>query len=274
MEILLVLWLALIGLACGSFVNAYVYRVYTSEFAPKKKRTKLSILKGRSLCPSCKHVLAARDLVPLASWLQLRGKCRYCSTSISAQYPIIEIIGAILFVVQYFLWPFGFEGLYILLFAVWLTMNVLFLALVVADIKWMLLPDTILKPLAALLGAWVVILMTQQGSSVLLHALLSGLLFGGFFHVLYQVSGGRWIGGGDVKLGYLLGLMIIRPYHVMFVLFIASVLALAYYAAMAVIHKTNKDKIIPFGPFLIVAAVWVVVSMNYFSTWFDLYLFI
>jgi prepilin signal peptidase PulO-like enzyme (type II secretory pathway) len=99
-------WLFIMGLVLGSFVNAYVWRVYQQYLASKdakkqskksktppqsetKKATKqaiaefdLSIVKGRSVCPSCHHQLEPKDLVPVFSWLSLRGKCRYCSNPI------------------------------------------------------------------------------------------------------------------------------------------------------------------------------------------------
>src|SRR3989344_6490262 len=120
--------LIVLGLAFGSFVNALVWRLHEQEERAKSKEQRrkkgkakntaklsshtsvlsskdLSILKGRSMCPSCKHGLAAKDLVPVLSWLTLRGKCRYCHKPISIQYPLVELITATLFVISYLLWP-------------------------------------------------------------------------------------------------------------------------------------------------------------------------
>ena len=88
--------LALYGLLIGSAINAIVWRLYAGK----------SWTRGRSMCPDCKHVLAAKDLVPVFSWLFLKGQCRYCRKKIHWQYPVVELVTAMLFVVSYvFLLP-------------------------------------------------------------------------------------------------------------------------------------------------------------------------
>src|SRR5690348_8244818 len=115
---MIVLLLGALGLGLGSFVNALVWRLHEQELAeeePKHKRAKgkarqlsakeLSIVSGRSMCPDCHHELAPQDLIPVLSWLWLRGKCRYCSKPISWQYPLVELVTAALFIVSYLSWP-------------------------------------------------------------------------------------------------------------------------------------------------------------------------
>ena len=94
---MIVLILFVFGLIFGSFVNAYVWRF-------KKRKNWVS---ERSICPNCKHVLRAKDLVPVLSWLSLRGKCRYCKKPISAQYPAVELFTALLFALSYAFWPYS-----------------------------------------------------------------------------------------------------------------------------------------------------------------------
>ena len=83
----------LLGLAVGSFLNAFMYRMEQGE----------SALKGRSYCPHCKHTLAWYDLIPLLSFALLQGRCRYCEKSISLQYPIVELVTGLLFLGIFFL---------------------------------------------------------------------------------------------------------------------------------------------------------------------------
>ena len=97
--------LAVLGLVFGSFVNAFAWRLHEQESLLEKKKkpsakqlAKLSIVKGRSMCPECKHELAAKDLIPVFSWITLKGKCRYCGKPISWQYPAVELATALLFV--------------------------------------------------------------------------------------------------------------------------------------------------------------------------------
>ena len=96
--------LAWLGLCAGSFVNALVWRLHEQKRS-KKADKKLSILNGRSMCVHCRHELTWYDLIPLFSWLLLRGKCRYCKKPISWQYPIVELATAAVFVLSYIFWP-------------------------------------------------------------------------------------------------------------------------------------------------------------------------
>jgi prepilin signal peptidase PulO-like enzyme (type II secretory pathway) len=75
------------GLLLGSAINAMVWRLYVGR----------SWVRGRSMCPDCGHELAARDLVPVMSWMLLRGKCRYCGKKIHWQYPVVEMVTAVAF---------------------------------------------------------------------------------------------------------------------------------------------------------------------------------
>src|SRR5690606_24465130 len=88
-------FVAVLGLIIGSFLNVVVWRVPRGE----------SVNKPRSACPECGHRLRARDNVPVLSWLVLRGKCRACGAPISARYPTIDLLTAVLFVLV--LWKFG-----------------------------------------------------------------------------------------------------------------------------------------------------------------------
>src|SRR6185369_3402365 len=104
--------LALLGLIFGSFVNALTWRLHEQEKLAGKKgkkaadrRQALSISTGRYMCSNCGHELAAKDLVPVFSWLWLRGKCRYCGARIPDS-PIVELATGLLFALSYAAWPF------------------------------------------------------------------------------------------------------------------------------------------------------------------------
>src|SRR5690348_7443935 len=112
---LLVVLLAVFGLIFGSFIDALTWRIHEQAQLQKKKRIKipreLTMLHGRSMCPNCRHTLSALDLVPVLSWVVLRGKCRYCSMPISWQVPVIELLTGFLFVASYIWWPSIVQGL-------------------------------------------------------------------------------------------------------------------------------------------------------------------
>lgn len=237
-----------------------------------KKIARYSISKGRSMCPHCKHELAAKDLLPVLSWLSLRGKCRYCSQPISRQYPVVELATATLFIASYIFWPTPItatDTLAIGLFLAWLVCLVGFMALVVYDLRWMLLPNRIVFFLYGVAGISVVIKVIQEKSSEpLVGALLGILVGGGIFYALFQISGGRWIGGGDVKLGFVLGALVGTPLQAMLMLFIASSLGCIVSLPLLITGKASRSSHIPFGPFLIVATIIVVLFGASFTDWY------
>lgn len=249
--------LIILGLSFGSFVNALVWRLHSQTKARSQKRkNEFSISKGRSMCPHCKHQLAAKDLVPVVSWLRLSGKCRYCHKPISGQYPLVELSTACLFVISYIFWPFQLTGGEWLQFAVWLVCLVGFMALVIYDIRYMLLPNKIIFPLTgiAIFGTLAQALLLSSVDP-LKSASLGLLIGGGLFYILFQVSDGRWIGGGDVKLGFLLGILVGGPELALLMLFIASLLGTMFSLPLMATGRMTPKMRIPFGPFLIIGAI-------------------
>lgn len=253
--------LILLGLCIGSFINALVWRLHMQ--AQKKTRankdSSYSIARGRSMCPHCKHVLSVKDLVPVFSWLALHGKCRYCDKPISSQYPLVEAMTAVLFVFLYVFWPYELISIEsILYFVFWLIFLSGFIALTIYDIKYLILPNKIIFPLLTLAIAAVVIrFILTTNYDLLISTTTGAAVGGGIFYALFQVSKGAWIGGGDVKLGFLLGALIggIAPAFLM--LFLASLMGTVYSVPQMLAKKVGPKSKIPFGPFLIASAIIV-----------------
>lgn len=268
--------LIVLGLCMGSFVNALVWRLHEQERSSSKKSTKkldkrLSITKGRSMCPHCEHELATIDLLPIVSWVLLRGKCRYCKKAISVQYPIVELVTAFIFVISYISWPKDFDSAQIALFVLWLAMLVGLMALLVYDLRWMILPDKIVYPLGFIAGAMAIITVAVSHKPLvaLISVVLSVAVGGGIFYVLFQVSGGKWIGGGDVKLGWVLGLFLATPARSFLMIFAASLLGVLISLPLMLSHRLSKKSIIPFGPFLIIAAIFVQLYGSNVLNWYQ-----
>lgn len=198
-----------IGLLVGSFVNAAVWRTHLHEVKTKKyHHRKYSLFNGRSVCTNCHHQLAWYDLVPVLSWIWLRGKCRYCNKSISLQYPLVELMTAGLFILSYIKWDLISQLDYLQL-GLWLVLLSGLLILAIYDVRWMILPDRVMKPLFAVAGLQIVTATIAGESSTLIYDhLVAVLLAGGFFFALFALSKGRWMGGGDVKLTLLMGLIL------------------------------------------------------------------
>lgn len=258
MVLMIIAILVVAGLCFGSFVNALVWRLHEQETGTGSKKH-LSITKGRSMCPHCRHELAPKDLVPILSWLFLRGKCRYCHKPISWQYPLVELAGAALYVASYIWWPQAFTPSQIALLVLWLAFLTLALALLVYDFRWFTLPDRIVVPLGGLAVAQTVIVVwtATHPLTALLNAILAVIVGGGLFYVLFQVSDGKWIGGGDVKLGTVLGLVAATPALSFLMIFLASLLGSLTSLPLLASHRLKKGSMIPFGPFLIIGLVIV-----------------
>jgi prepilin signal peptidase PulO-like enzyme (type II secretory pathway) len=266
--------LVILGLCFGSFINALVWRVH-EQAKGKGQRSKakdLSILKGRSMCPHCGHELAANDLVPVISWLFLRGKCRYCSRSISPQYPLVEAATALWFVFSYAFWPETLNGGQWVLLITWLATSVGLIALAAYDFRWQLLPNRILYPTfyVALAGRLVYIIGFAPNKGHSLTSLVTSLLVAsGIFWLLFTVSEGKWIGFGDVRLGLISGTVLADPFKSLLMIFLASVLGtLSVIPALAAGRKGLASRI-PFGPFLILSTGICVLYGDSIINWYQ-----
>lgn len=236
-----------IGLCFGSFVNALVWRLH-------KKR---DFVRERSECTHCHHILAWYDLIPVVSWVLLGGKCRYCHKKIDDS-PLTEGSVAVVFVLSYLFWPFGFTAGGLALLVLWLLAVVILAALFLYDLKWSLLPNVLTFPLIGLGVAWAGIYYGLVAPQPLL-SVAQDITFGlasvaGIYGALYFVSKGEWVGFGDVKLGVFMGLILGWQGGLLAVM-LANVIAFLWVAPGLVTHRIDRKTRIPFGPFLIIATV-------------------
>lgn len=245
---MVILVIVAFGLIWGSFVNAFVWRLHESK----------DWVRGRSECSSCHHPLAASDLMPVVSWLLLRGKCRYCHAPIKDS-PITELTMPVLFVLSYVYWPWALQGEGLIRFIFWLIFLVGFVALGAYDLRWKLLPNKIVFPLVALavLQTIVICVFYMGGLSFLLNAIWGSLIISGGFYALYQVSGGKWIGGGDVKLGLVLGILCGGVWQALLLIFFASLAGTILTIPLVLNKKLKAKATVPFGPYLLFASVVV-----------------
>jgi leader peptidase (prepilin peptidase) / N-methyltransferase len=263
--LMIIVILIVLGLCLGSFVNALVWRLHEQAVEAAKKKpdkkylARVSIAQGRSMCPHCRHELATKDLVPVVSWLALKGRCHYCSRPISWQYPLVELVLAALFVVSYLWWPTVFDGAQTAVFILWLVLLTGLLALLVYDSRWKLLPNRLIYPLDAVAVAIAAInvVTANRPAIALLNVMLAVLVGGGVFYILFQFSAGKWIGGGDVRLGALLGLVAGTPARSFLFIFLAALGGSLLTAPLLSTGRLKRTSVIPFGPFLITGLIIV-----------------
>ncbi len=224
----------LLGTVVGSFINATEYRLAQS------KRVFWDKGKGftRSACTHCDTTISATDLIPLLSFLFLRGRCRSCRKKISWQYPLVELVSGLLFVCAAVRFGYGLEALAIAFFFGILLFIFLY------DYKHQLILDVVSVPAMIFAGAVGVLLGKE-----LLDLVIGAAIGGVFFWLQYAVSRGKWIGGGDIRLGILMGLMLGWKVTI-------AALVLAYVGgalvavALLLQKKAQMQSRIPFGTFL------------------------
>ena len=230
-QILIFILIFLTGLTVGSFLNCVIYRLRTSE----------SFLKGRSYCPHCKHILSWQDLIPVLSFLILKGKCRYCHQKISWQYPIVEIATGILFVSI-----FNFRSL---LTTIYLLLTTCFLIVIfVYDLRHYIIPDKVIYPA---IGMVFLYRLFEIENFLLLNVILSALLAFIFFLAIFLLSRGRWLGFGDVKLAAFMGLFLGFP-NILVALFFAYLIGAIIGIGLVFARKKTLKSEVPFGPFLVI----------------------
>ena len=266
------------GLAVGSFLNAVIYRLavhqglYPNSY--DRRNRGINPFQGRSFCPSCGHQLAWYDLVPLVSYLLLRGRCRYCGQRISLQYPFVELATGLLFVLIFAKLGLAVENLAQLSFPqaislfrliyLWAIAGLL-VAIFVYDLKHFIIPDRFVYPAIAIAAAfrvfealdqttWEVVaqfwFLAIRAPTHLIGALAAAFLAFGFFFALHTLSRGKWMGFGDVKLALFMGLFLGFP-NILVALACAFVLGALVGIVLILAKKKTMRSQVPFGPFLV-----------------------
>lgn len=256
-------FIALAGILVGSFINALVWRIHKGIPIGGKER---------SQCTHCNHQLAWYDLVPIFSWLVLGARCRYCQKKISMQYPLVEISVGIFWLTSFWLINPS-SVLEFIVLGFWLACVSIMFAMAVYDMRWMILPDRLVA-IFVCLSAFVAGLRVDVGGGFLsiLDPIFGVLFIAGLFYFLFQVSDGKWIGGGDVKLAVGIGLLLGLKGSVM-ALFVASLLGSILGLSAILILKRNRKDLIPFGPFLLLGTYIVFLIGEQIFSWYASYLF-
>jgi prepilin signal peptidase PulO-like enzyme (type II secretory pathway) len=229
--LLVIAFFFLAGAVMGSFGNVLIARLPNDE-----------TLGGRSHCTRCMRILRAIELIPVVSYLWLRGKCRGCKSAISPQYPLVEIASMLLFGCALLIAGGFIVPAVPLALALWLL-----LIISIIDAKTMGIPDILSGPFAlfALLAT-----LSRTGSVDLLAPLLGLAFFGG----QWLLSRGYWVGSGDIVLavgiGFLLG-----DWRLMLVCLLLSYILGAFVAlGLMASKRVSRGDHVPFGPFLAAAA--------------------
>lgn len=253
MEILIISTIFLLGLIVGSFLNAWIYRMKHGE----------KVSRGRSKCPKCGHALSWNDLIPVLSFIILKGRCRYCKKKIDIQYPLVELATGALFTLTYIILVNKFLNFSLFIFhfslaKYWYFISIL-ITIFVYDLRYKIIPDRVTLP-AIGIGIVLQLLMNAAGyqlpaASFFINQLLLPIIIGGgFFLTQFIISRGRWIGGGDIRLGALMGVILGWP-NVLIGLMLAYFIGAIVSIGLLIAKKVGPKSQIAFGTFLSAATI-------------------
>lgn len=233
------IFIFVLGLAIGSFLNVCIYRI------PLNK----SIIFPASFCPKCGMKISIMDNFPLVSFILLKGRCRNCQAPISIRYPIVELITALLFLLIFF--KDGLSWQFLKEIILCCSLIIIFFI----DLEHRIIPDVITLP-----GIVVGFIFSFLTPPLTFLTSLLGFLAGGLLFYLTAILGEaifkkEGMGGGDVKLAAMLGAFL-GWQNILVIFFLSAVLgSIGGIIAIFLSSEIKKTRIIPFGPFIALAAI-------------------
>lgn len=230
----------IMGAIFGSFFNVCIYRIPNNQ----------SVANPPSHCYNCNTKLKALDLVPILSWIFLKGKCRYCSNKISYRYALVETLTGILFMLIYKVYNFEIITIY------YLVLISILIIITFIDIDYYIIPDGLI-----LFSGILALLFNLFGYGIGIKDSLLGMVIcgGGTFTLIYLIEiivKKEVMGGGDIKLFAIIGLFLGVKLGLLTILL--SVYVGAGYGIIVILYSKIKNKkynsVIPYGPFISVGA--------------------
>ncbi len=227
------IFITLVGLALGSFASVIIHRLHTQQ---------KGIFGGRSFCPRCANKLRTRDLIPVFSYLLNKFKCHFCKQPIAFRYPLLELSMAAIFFLTVTL--IGTGDVSQAVFHLFIAF--VFIVLAFYDFLFKEIPDQISLP-----AIFISILFVLLNGMITPVNLAIGIAIPViFFSILHFGSGGRWLGGGDIRIGALMGALLGYP-MVLAGLFFGYLFGSIYSIVGLVFKKFSRRTQIPFAPFLL-----------------------
>lgn len=235
--------LFIFGAAVGSFTSVAIYRIHSN---------KKGIFLGKSACTSCNTELKAFDLIPLISYLTLRGKCRYCNKEISYMYPFLEFLTGAIFALLFLKFPFldsqlAFSGTSLGMYLLYSFFTFVLIFTFFYDLHYLKISDEILLP--AILVAFISTLAVPL-TPHFFDALIGAGIGAAFFGLQFVVSRGTWVGLGDLRIGALMGAIL--GWKLTIVALFISYLIGSFVSIFIIARKRKFSGVrIPFAPLLV-----------------------
>ncbi|MED7789075.1 prepilin peptidase [Francisella sp. 19X1-34] len=265
------LFIFLFGAAIGSFLNVVIYRVPNKLFSEEKaiareilelpkEPTKNFSLLVPSKCPKCDNKLKYRHNIPILGWLILRGKCYFCHEKISFEYPLIELITALIFIGIFYYFGFTIQSLALI------VLSVFFIPLFFIDAKHKILPDSFTLTLL-----WIGIILNYYGVFTTLGVSVWGAIIGYLslwivFWIYKIFTGKEGFGYGDFKLLAAIGAWFGYP-MLLYTIFASCIFGIIIAIFINIIGR--KTNIIPFGPAIILATFFYLLTKDNLYVWYN-----
>lgn len=241
----------LIGIIIGSFLNVCIYRIPQNQ----------SIVLPSSHCFHCHTPLKTLDLIPVFSYMFLRGRCRYCNTKFSIRYLMVEILTGIIFLILFF--KYGLNSNYIF----YITLACILICITFIDYDHQIIPDGLIVSgfILGLLYKLTLYLFLKESIGII-NSLLGFFIGGGLFLLIAVLSKGG-MGGGDIKLMAMLGFLLEWRYIVFISLLSFIIGSIISIGLLLTKVKTRKDNI-PFGPFIALATFISILYYEPIVSWY------
>jgi len=223
--------IAVLGACFGSFLNCLAWRIVNNE----------SIMKGRSHCDYCNHVLKPLDLIPIISFIIFGGKCRYCGQKLSVRHLLAEIVSAFVFVSAFYKYGVSLQ------LCEYLILAIVLLGCSFADLEGYIIPDSLI--LTAVLGKLIFIVLSEDKLNAFTEAIIGGfsvaiaLLI--IVLVFEKITGKVAMGGGDIKLIFVIGIFVGWKLNIL-CLIISCIVGIISGLIINIGKKTNE--LFPWGP--------------------------
>jgi len=221
----------------GSFFNVVIFRL------PKEK----SIIKPRSYCPACKHNIPWYYNIPVISYFQLKGKCKFCKAKIPPRYPVVEALTGLVFYFVFVEYGLSLELVFSLIF------SSIFIILFFTDIETRILPDelTIGGSILAIIYSFLRNDLSYKQS--LLGALIGFVIFVGSYFFFLKIKNQEALGGGDIKYIILIGALF-GPLSMLLIIILSSFMGILTWGVLILFFKKGKNYELPYGSFLSLTA--------------------
>lgn len=242
---LIVLFVAFIGLCMGSFLNVLADRLPNEE----------TIL-GRSKCDSCDHILAWYNLIPVISFIKQKGLCTYCKASISIQYIVVEIITSVLFILTWYLSIHS--GASLVTSVIYVGIVSILIVMFLADMRYKIIPDSMQVALIIFILSFHFMNALNMNESFhemvygFIQLIRNGVIVMIPLLIIFILTKGKGMGFGDVKYTFAMGMLLgVMPGFI--ALYISFLLGGVVSMYLLFIKKINRKKAIPFGPYLFIS---------------------